>query len=128
MAGERILVVEDNAQNLKLVRDVLEFKGYQVIAAGTGEEGVELAGREKPALVLMDIQLPGISGVEAFQRIRNEPATADIPVVALTASAMPSDRKTILAAGFDGYETKPIGVAQLTRVVENAIAGREKDG
>lgn len=122
MAGEKILVVEDNEQNLKLVRDVLEFKGYEVVAAGTGEEGVEMAARENPALILMDIQLPGISGVEAFHLIRNEAATAAIPIVALTASAMPSDRKTILAAGFDAYATKPIGVKELADLVTSAIA------
>ena len=124
MAGERILVIEDNEANRKLVRDVLGFRGYVVVEATTGEQGVAMAKSQKPDLVLMDIQLPGIDGVTALLLLRADPATRHIPVIALTASAMPEERKTILAAGFDGYETKPIGVKRLSEVVREGLAGR----
>lgn len=124
MAGERILVIEDNEANRKLVRDVLGFRGYVVVEATTGEQGVAMAKSQKPDLVLMDIQLPGIDGVTALLLLRADPATRHIPVIALTASAMPEERKTILAAGFDGYETKPIGVKRLLEVVLEGLAGR----
>ena len=87
MAGELILIVEDNEKNLKLVRDVLQFKGYQTIEATTGEDGVRLAKERRPALVLMDIQLPGIDGITALGQLRADAATRAIPVIAVTASA-----------------------------------------
>ena len=121
MAGELILVVEDNEKNMKLARDILTFKGYQVAEAVTGEEALVIARNEQPALILMDIQLPGMDGVTAFKHLRADPVTKHIPVIALTASAMPTDRKQILAAGFDGYETKPLGVRRLIEVVNAAI-------
>src|SRR5205823_11482667 len=110
MAGELMLIVEDNEKNLKLVRDVLQFKGYQTVEAGTGEDGVRLARERHPALVLMDIQLPGIDGIEALGQLRADPATRAIPVMAVTASVMAHDRKKVMGAGFDGYQTKPIRV------------------
>jgi CheY-like chemotaxis protein len=110
MAGELILIVEDNDKNRKLVRDVLAFKGYRLAEAETGEEGVRLARELRPALILMDIQLPGISGIEALAQIRADESTRAIPVMAVTASAMSTDRSKILAAGFDGYQSKPINV------------------
>ncbi len=117
MAGELILIVEDNEKNLKLVRDVLQFKGYQTIDATTGEDGVRLAKERHPALVLMDIQLPGIDGITALGQLRADAATRAIPVIAVTASAMTHDRQKIMAAGFDGYQTKPIKVKEFLDAV-----------
>ena len=122
MAGELILIVEDNEKNRRLVRDVLQFKGYQTIETETGEEGVELARARQPALVLMDIQLPGIDGITALKRLREDPVTRGIRVMAVTASAMTQDRQTILAAGFDGYQSKPINVKAFLEGVEKLLA------
>ena len=105
-----ILVVEDNERNLKLLRDLLEYEGYDVRVARTGEDAVTLAVKDPPDLVLMDLQLPGIDGMEALRRLRKSPRTADIPVVAVTAQAMRQDRERALRAGFDGYVEKPISV------------------
>src|SRR5215470_4454555 len=99
MANELILIVEDNPKNLKLVRDTLQVKGYQTIEAETGEECVRLAHERQPALILMDIQLPGISGIDALHRLRADPGTRAIPVIAVTASVMTQDTKRIMAAG-----------------------------
>jgi CheY-like chemotaxis protein len=108
-----VLVVEDNALNLKLVRDVLGHAGFRVLEAGDAERGIEIARDEAPDLILMDIQLPGIDGVEALGRLRGDAATAGIPVVALTALAMKEDRERFLGAGFDGYLEKPLSVPAL---------------
>jgi two-component system, cell cycle response regulator DivK len=121
MANELILIVEDNEKNLKLVRDVLRHTGYQTIEAGTGEDGVRLAKERGPALILMDIQLPGIDGITALGQLRADPATRAIPVIAVTASAMTHDRKKIMAAGFDGYQTKPIRVREFMDVVRETL-------
>ena len=121
MAGELILIVEDNEKNLKLVRDVLQFKGYQTVEASNGEDGVRLAKERHPALVLMDIQLPGMNGIEALQRLRADPVTRGIPVIAVTASAMTQDRRQILAAGFDGYQAKPISVKGFLQAVREML-------
>ena len=107
-----ILIVEDNQKNLKLVRDVLQFNGFRTLEAETGEAALELARSQQPDLILMDIELPGIDGVTALQQLKSEAATALIPVVALTASAMTSDRDRFLGAGFDGYITKPIDIKE----------------
>jgi two-component system cell cycle response regulator DivK len=117
MTGELILIVEDNEKNMKLARDVLRFKGYRTLEAGTAAEGIVLAQAHHPALVLMDVQLPDTDGVTALGRLRAAPATADIPVVALTAFAMKDDRARFLAAGFDGYLAKPIDVRQFAEQV-----------
>jgi two-component system, cell cycle response regulator DivK len=122
MAGELILIVEDNEKNRRLVRDVLQFKGYQTIESETGEEGVELARSRQPALVLMDIQLPGIDGITALRQLRDDPSTRGIRVMAVTASAMTQDRQTILAAGFDGYQSKPINVKAFLEAVQELLA------
>ena len=116
MSGERILVVEDNPKNMKLVRDVLQFAGYEVIEATSGEDGVRLAAQREPHLILMDLQLPGIDGAEALRRIRGDGARG-VPVVAVTASAMNEDRDRVYAAGFDGYVQKPISVRELQQQV-----------
>jgi two-component system cell cycle response regulator DivK len=121
MAGELILIIEDNEKNRRLVRDVLQFKGYETIETETGEEGVELARTRQPALVLMDIQLPGIDGITALKRLREDPATREIRVIAVTASAMTQDRQNILAAGFDGYQSKPINVKSFLDAVETIL-------
>ena len=124
MAGERILVVEDNETSMKLVRDVLQAKGYSTLEATTGEDAVELARTLDPALVLMDVQLPGIDGVEALARLRRDERTASIPVLALTAQAMSGDRERFLEVGFDGYLSKPVDVAELIQAVrENCDRG-----
>jgi len=117
MANELILIVEDNEKNRKLLRDVLQFKGYRTIEAEMGEDGVTLAAEHKPDLILMDYQLPGIDGIEAFRRIRNAPGTAHIPIVAVTASAMPEEARKMKEAGFDGFLTKPIYVKQFLQAV-----------
>lgn len=121
MAGELILIIEDNEKNRRLVRDVLQFKGYETIETETGEEGVELAKTRQPALVLMDIQLPGIDGITALKRLREDPATHAMRVMAVTASAMTQDRQNILAAGFDGYQSKPINVKSFLEAVETLL-------
>jgi two-component system cell cycle response regulator DivK len=109
-AGHLILIVEDNEKNLKLARDVLEFSGFRTLEAGTGEAAVDLARHRRPDLILMDIELPGIDGITALQQLRADAGTADIPIVALTASAMSSDRARFFGAGFDGYISKPINI------------------
>jgi two-component system cell cycle response regulator DivK len=122
MAGELILIVEDNEKNRKLVRDVLQFKGYRTVETETGEEGVELARSLGPALILMDIQLPGMNGIQALARLRAAPETRAIPVIAVTASAMTHNRQQIMAAGFDGYQSKPIQIRDFVEAVAQAIA------
>jgi two-component system cell cycle response regulator DivK len=121
MAGELILIVEDNEKNRKLERDVLQFHGYQTVEAETGEEGVRLAQASPPALVLMDIQLPGINGIEALGQLRADPRTRGIPVIAVTASAMTQDRQKIMAAGFDAYQSKPINVKEFVAAVRQTL-------
>ena len=119
-----ILIVEDNEKNLKLVRDVLQAKGYATIEAGTGEEGIRLATERKPDLILMDIQLPGINGIEALRVLRANPETATIPAVAVTASVMQQDRKHITEAGFDGYIGKPINLKEFLDTIRNMLEKR----
>jgi len=116
-----ILIVEDNDKNMKLVRDVLQAKGYATIEAGTGEDGVRLAAEHTPDLVLMDIHLPGISGIEALSRLRADPATAAIPVAAVTASVMQQDRAMIMDAGFDAYVSKPISLREFVDTVRTLL-------
>ena len=123
MAGERVLVVEDNERNMKLVRDVLEASGYRAIEATTGEEAVELALEQAPALVLMDVRLPGIDGIEALARLRSDERTASIPALALTAQAMQGDRERFLEAGFDGYLSKPVDILELVAAVREHCGG-----
>ncbi len=123
MAGELILIVEDNEKNLKLARDILQFKGYRTLEAGTAEGGIELAGEHLPSLILMDIQLPGMDGVTALGRLKAEPSTAAILVVALTAFAMKDDRERFLGAGFDGYLVKPIDVRAFPEQIRQYLDG-----
>ena len=121
MTEARILVVEDNDRNLKLVRDVLVFAGFEVLEAQTGEQGVAIADTTLPDLVLMDLQLPGIDGAEALRRLRDNPATAELPVVAVTAFAMKEDGERTRQAGFDVYITKPLSVRSLPDQVRNYL-------
>jgi two-component system cell cycle response regulator DivK len=116
-----VLIVEDNEKNMKLARDVLRAKGYQTIEAVTGEEGVKLAKEKNPDLVLMDIQLPGINGIEAFKQIRGDAKTKAIPVIALTASMTPTDRSAITAAGFDAFLGKPINLKEFIDTVKRLV-------
>ena len=117
MAGDQILLVEDNDRNMKLFRDVLQATGYRTLEAITGEDAIDLARAHGPALVLMDVQLPGIDGVDTLARLRSDDRTAAIPVLAVTAQAMRGDRERFLDAGFDGYLAKPIDVDELLEVV-----------
>jgi CheY-like chemotaxis protein len=123
MAGERVLVVEDNEKNMKLFRDVLQAKGYVPLEATSGEQAVELATEHVPDLILMDVQLPGIDGIEALGRIRGDERTAAIPVVALTAQAMAGDRERFLESGFDGYISKPVNVVEFIETVARYCEG-----
>ncbi len=121
MANELILIIEDNEKNRKLVRDVLRHTGYKTLEAETGEDGVRLAQESHPALVLMDIQLPGMNGIEALGRLRADAKTKKIPVIAVTASAMTHDRAKIMSAGFDGYQSKPINVKEFLVAVREML-------
>ncbi len=122
MANELVLVVEDNDKNMKLARDVLSFAGFRIIEATDGETGVRLAAEHRPALILMDIQLPGIDGITALERIRSDEKTSAIPAVALTASVMTGDRERFVKAGFDGFIAKPIDVSAFPGQVREHIA------
>jgi two-component system, cell cycle response regulator DivK len=119
VTGERVLVVEDNEKNMKLFREVLVASGYRTLEATTAGEAIDMASEQTPDLVLMDIQLPDLDGVEALQRLRADARTATIPVVALTAQAMQGDRERFLAAGFDGYVSKPVNVRDLIATVRD---------
>ncbi|HSC23491.1 MAG TPA: response regulator [Casimicrobiaceae bacterium] len=119
-----ILIVEDNAKNLKLVRDVLQVKGYATLEATSAEDGIRLAIENKPHLVLMDIQLPGMNGIDALRVLRGNTDTAAIPVIAVTASVMQQDRKLIMDAGFDAYVGKPINLKEFLEAVRAALERR----
>jgi two-component system, cell cycle response regulator DivK len=121
MADELILIVEDNEKNRKLVRDVLQVKGYKTIESETAEEGLKLAIEKSPSLILMDIQLPGMDGITALKQLRTNPETRTIPVIAITASAMTYNRVTMLAEGFDGFQSKPISVKDFLEEVRRVL-------
>ena len=116
-----ILIVEDNEKNMKLVRDLLQFKGYQTLEAVTGTEGLRLAKEKLPDLVLMDIQLPDIDGITALGKLRADPITSKIPVLAVSASVMPDEQSRIVASGFDAYITKPINIKTFVETVERFV-------
>jgi two-component system cell cycle response regulator DivK len=122
-ASALVLIIEDNARNLKLARDILNHAGYETLEAENAEDGLELARARHPGLVLMDVQLPGMDGVQALVRLRADPATADIPVIALTAFAMKADRERFIAAGFDRYMEKPLDIRELPRQVAATLSG-----
>ena len=124
MPGEQILVVEDNERNMKLLRDVLQTAGYRTLEVTTGGRAVELATKHAPDLVLMDIRLPDMSGLEVLGRLRADERTASIPVLAVTAQAMQGDRERFLAEGFDGYLSKPVDIRELVETVRRYCGGR----
>ena len=121
MANELILIIEDNEKNRKLVRDVLQVKGFKTIESETADEGMELARNQEPALILMDIQLPGMDGITAMKQLKADPKTRRIPIIAVTASAMTHNRTTMLAEGFDGYQTKPISLKDFLMEVQRVL-------
>ena len=123
MANELILIVEDNEKSRKLVRDILQFKGYRTIETENGLEVLPLAREHQPKLVLMDIQLPGIDGIAALEQLRADVATRHIPVIAVTASVMTQDRQKILAAGFNSFQAKPINVKEFLEAVSRTVEG-----
>jgi two-component system cell cycle response regulator DivK len=118
-----VLIIEDNERNLKLARDVLNHAGFATLEAATAEDGLALAARRNPGVVLMDVQLPDMDGVQALRRLRSDPSTAGIPVIAVTAFAMKTDRERFLAAGFDEYVEKPLDIRELPRQVAAALDG-----
>lgn len=120
-----ILLVEDNERNRKLVRTILEFRGHAVVECEDGEAALSLAREHHPALILMDIQLPRLDGITALKRIRADPETAGIPVIAVTASVTPGERERVVAAGFDAYIAKPIDVITFGDLVESTMAAKE---
>jgi len=124
MADDVILIVEDNEKNMKLTRDVLQFNGFTTLEATTAEDGIAVAQARAPSLILLDIQLPGIDGVTALGRLRADPLTASIPVMALTAFAMKDDELRLRGAGFDGYVTKPISIRELPAQVRACLDAR----
>jgi two-component system cell cycle response regulator DivK len=129
MAGELILIVEDEEKDRKLARDVLEIRGYRTLGTSTGEEAIDLARDQKPALVLLevllDIHLPGIDGIETFQRLRNDPVTEAIPVIAVTESATPDDRVRIEVVGFDRHLSKPVNIKLFLETIEEVLDASE---
>ncbi|HEX4747180.1 MAG TPA: response regulator [Gaiellaceae bacterium] len=126
MTNAQILVVEDNEKNMKLFRDVLAAASYRTLEATTGTEAVDLATKHLPDLVLMDIQLPDIDGVAALAQLRADDRTASLPILALTAQAMEGDRERFLAAGFDGYLSKPVDVADFVATVRRYCDSSER--
>ena len=120
---KKILIVEDNEKNMKLVRDILRHQGHVTLEAVNGLDGVRLAEQERPDLVLMDIQLPDIDGIEALARIRADAALDAVPVLAVSASVMPDDQQKIISSGFDAFITKPINLKQFQETVKRFLAG-----
>jgi two-component system cell cycle response regulator DivK len=125
--GEVVLIVDDNERNLRLARDVLRFAGFRTIEAATGGEGISLAIDHLPDVILMDIRLPDVDGAEAARRLKSDPRTARIPIIALTSLAMKGDRDSLLAAGFDGYLEKPISVSEFPDQVRRYCSVTRQD-
>ena len=121
-----ILIVEDNEKNMKLVRDILQHKGYTTLEAVTGGEGVRLALEHKPDLILMDIQLPDIDGITALGLIRKDPALDAVPVLAVSASVMPEEQQKIVTSGFDAFVAKPINIKQFIDAVQSFLSSGRK--
>ena len=124
----RILYIEDNPQNMRLVHKFLAMAGYDMLEAMNGLTGLSVAAKERPDLILMDLNLPDIDGLEATSRLKAQPELAHIPVVALTANAMHGDRERCLAAGCDGYIPKPITKSELLNTVAMLLSGSSKNG
>jgi two-component system cell cycle response regulator DivK len=121
MARQSILIVDDNPVNLKLIRILLAGEGYDVRTAGDAEEATRVLQEQRPHMILMDIQLPGIDGLELTRRLKSDPATRDITILGLTAYAMKGDEEKILAAGCDGYIAKPIDTRTLPAVIQHYL-------
>ena len=121
MSDKNVMVVEDNEKNRKLMRVVLKAKGYNIIEASTGEEALNLLKNQKPDIILMDIQLPGIDGITLIKQIKGDITTKDIPIIAVTAYAMKGDEQKILETGCDAYVSKPINTQELPLIVEKYI-------
>jgi two-component system cell cycle response regulator DivK len=119
-----ILIVEDNEMNRDMLSRRLSRRGFTVIVAGDGAEGLAAAVANRPDVVLMDLSLPGVDGLEATRRLRADPATASIPVIALTAHAMEADRAGALEAGCSDFDTKPVDLDRLLRKIEAVLSGR----
>jgi two-component system cell cycle response regulator DivK len=119
--AKRVLVVEDNERNLKLLRDLLEVKGYLVVTATSAEESLPLAQADPPDLIVMDIGLPGMDGIAALHALRADARTQAIPVIAVTASVMQPEREVIIRAGFDGYMGKPIDIFGFLQLVQTTL-------
>ena len=117
-----ILIVEDNEKNMKLVRDILRHQGHQTLEAGTGEQGIRLAREHRPDLVLMDIELPDVDGVTALRRMREDAALDTMPVLAVSASAMPDEQQKFVASGFDACITKPIALKSFLEAVQRFLS------
>jgi len=124
MPGELILIVEDNPRNLKLIRDVLQYQGYTTLEAETAEAGITLALERQPALILMDVQLPGTDGSTAMKALKADASTQRIPIIAMTAQAMKGDQERLLAEGFDGYISKPIAIKEVGKTIEGYLSGQ----
>ncbi len=118
---KRILIVEDNDLNLKLFREMLTYGGYEVIEASNGNEGVEKAVRERPDLILMDIQMPGVNGITAIKKMKEMPELKDMPIIAITAYAMSGDRDQFLSRGFTDYIPKPVKISDLLEKVKKYV-------
>lgn len=123
MARKSILIVDDNLVNMKLIRVLLAGEGYEVRTAGDANEALQLLNGFHPGLILMDIQLPGIDGLELTRRLKANPATRDIPIIGLTAYAMKGDEERIIAAGCDGYISKPIDTRALPNLIRSYLKG-----
>jgi two-component system cell cycle response regulator DivK len=126
MANELILVVEDNEKNRRLARDVLRVKGYRVVEAESAEAALACVAGEVPDLVLMDIHLPGMNGIQALQRLRDIEATRAVPVIAFTASVMPQDKHEITSAGFDGFVAKPINLREFLETIAALVVRKQR--
>ncbi len=124
-AGKRILVVEDNELNLKLLQDLLEFQGYTILVSSLGATAIEIARQQRPDLILLDIQLPDISGTEVAYQLKANEGTRSIPIVAVTAFAMAGDRERILESGCDDYIPKPVSVRDFLALIERYVGGEE---
>jgi two-component system cell cycle response regulator DivK len=122
MSNALILIVEDDEKNMKLMRHLLQFQGYRTLEAMTAGDGIALAKEHHPDLILMDIQLPDFDGITALERLRADPATRDIKAISVSASVMPEDRSRILEAGFDGFQGKPVKIAEFTEAVKKMLA------
>jgi two-component system cell cycle response regulator DivK len=122
----KILIVEDNEKNRTLVKDVLEYHGYEVIEAGNGKEGIKIAKENNPDLILMDIQMPVMSGYDAIKILKNNPETKNIKIIALTSFAMKGDKEKIMEEGFDDYIAKPIDIRRLPELVKKALEVKNK--